>query len=567
MLTSLLRRLQVRSERTRTTRAPCRPRSSFRPRLEALEERTALSTLTVLNTSDHDPGSLRAILAAASSGDQIVFDPALSGQTITLTSGELLLNKNLTITGPGAGSLTVSGNNASRVFEVAGGATDSVSGLTVSNGRAAPQGGGILNAGTLTLGNATLSGNLVHGGGGDLDFGGGIYNSGTLTVQNSTVTGNEAQGVPPGDFGFESGYGGGIFNRGALTVTNSTVWANTASVGGGLFNEAGGPFNNLGTVTVSASTLSGNTAYGPGGAISIGGGTVTVNTSTLASNTADDGGGIRIVSGTLTVNSSTLSGNTAYGSYSAGGAVSIDGGTGTVNTCTLAGNHADYEGGGIYNRGTLTVRNSTVAGNSASLVGGIANGDPYGSWPATLNLRNTILAGNADSCGAPDLYGALASSGYNLIGDGSAGDGFAASDLVGTDDAPLDPKLGPLQDNGGPTQTMALLPGSPELQAGDPTQLGTADQRGVVRAGAVDIGAYQASAGASVLAAPATADTAFKVTAAAAPFGQTALGYGGAADFATADTDPAEGLPANPTLSAAAVADGFSARLTLPVNL
>jgi hypothetical protein len=481
MLTTLLRQLQMRCEHIRT-----QPRRTFRPRLEALEDRTCLSTLTVLNPRENGPGSLRATIAAARSGDQIVFSPALNGQTITLTSGELLLNKNLTITGPGAGLLTISGNQASRVFEVAGSATDFISGLTITSGRATPAGGGILNAGTLTLSNATVSGNLVHGGGGDLDFGGGIYNSGTLTVQSSTVTGNEARGVLPGEFGFESGAGGGIYNRGALTVTNSTVSANTASGGGGLFNDRG-------TTTVNHSTLSGNTAYGPGGAISIAGGTATVNASTLASNTADDGGGIRIVSGKLTINSSMLSGNTASGSDGTGGAISVDGGTVTVNTCTLAGNSASYAGGAIYNRGTLTVLSSTITANTASAVGGISNSDPngWGDSNATLNMRNTILAGNADSYGISDLYGALASSGYNLIGDGTWGDGFAATDLVGTYDAPIDPGLGPLQNNGGPTQTMAVLSGSPARNAGDPAQLGMPDQRGVLRSGGVTIGAYQ----------------------------------------------------------------------------
>jgi hypothetical protein len=85
----------------------------FTPCVEALEVRTALSTLTVLNNSDHDPGSLRARIAAASNGDEIVFDPTLAGQTIALTTGELLQDKDLTITGPGSDELAISGNNAS----------------------------------------------------------------------------------------------------------------------------------------------------------------------------------------------------------------------------------------------------------------------------------------------------------------------------------------------------------------------------------------------------------------------------------------------------------------------
>jgi hypothetical protein len=475
----------------RLSRPQARRLPLVRLSLEALEDRTVPSTLTVLNASDHDPGSLRAVLAGASSGDQIVFGPALNGQTITLTSGELFLNKNLTIAGPGDGLLTVSGNQASRVFEVAGGATDSVSGLTVANGRGPSQGGGIANFGALTLANVTVSGNLAHGL--EIDYGGGIYNAGTLTVQSSTVTGNVADGPTLTTFSTTSGWGGGIYNSGTLTVTNSTISANTASTGGGLFNGGG-------SATLIGSTLSGNTAYGAGGAVGIDGGAVTVNASTLAGNTAyGNGGGVRIVSGALTVNSSTLSTNAAYGAYSAGGAVGIDGGAVTVNTSTLAGNHTDFEGGGIYNLGALTVQSGTITGNTASqFVGGISNGDPFGfGGPgATLNMRNTILAGNQDGGGGYDLYGQLASSGYNLIGNGDGGGGFAASDLVGTSSAPLDPGLGPLQDNGGPTQTMAVLPGSPALNAGDPALLGTPDQRGVVRSDGVNIGAYQASAAA-----------------------------------------------------------------------
>src|SRR5260370_6144208 len=131
-------------------------RPTFRPTLESLEDRWVPSTLTVLNNLDSGAGSLRADIAAAHNSDTIVFAPSLDGQTITLTSGELLINHNVTITGPGASQLTVSGNHASRVFEVTK-TTKSVtlSGLTISNAA----GGGIFNNGTRTVSNGTLSSN------------------------------------------------------------------------------------------------------------------------------------------------------------------------------------------------------------------------------------------------------------------------------------------------------------------------------------------------------------------------------------------------------------------------
>jgi hypothetical protein len=169
----------------------CR-RPTYRPRLEALEDRWVPSRLTVTNNLDSGAGSLRAEIAAAHYGDTIVFAPSLDGQTITLTSGELLLKKNLTIAGPGADQLTISGNNASRVFEVARG-TVTLSGLTISNGLAQTgNGGGILTYGNLTVSNCTLSFNRVTYAVGDAG-GGAIFNyNGTLTVTSCTVSNNNA---------------------------------------------------------------------------------------------------------------------------------------------------------------------------------------------------------------------------------------------------------------------------------------------------------------------------------------------------------------------------------------
>src|SRR5262249_45525782 len=129
--------------------------------------------------------------------------------------------------------------------------------------------------------------------------------------------------------------------------------------------------------------------------------------------------------------------------------------------------------------GALTLNNATISGNSAGTAGGI-----YNVLGGLLQARNTLIAGNT-APSAPDLSGLLSSLGHNLIGNASGGGGFHPTDLLN-----VNPLLGPLQDNGGPTRTHALLPGSPALNAGDPAQLGVADQRGVLRGGGVNIGAY-----------------------------------------------------------------------------
>jgi hypothetical protein len=555
----------------RGQRRPLTPirRVRHRPALEVLETRNLLSTLTVTNLLDtgvSGDGSLRGEIAAAASGDQIVFADSLAGQTITLNAanGRLALNKDLTIQGPGADELTVSGNNATGVFNIAAGATDTITGLTIADGQDGVHGGGIVNHGTLMLDNCTLSGNHVVG---DMAGGGGIFNDGTLTLDHSTLSDNHSHAT--GFVGYGEG-GGGIDNHGTLTIHYSTLSGNTApsdqlfglgGQGGGIFNrgtltldhstlsdnhagngDSGGGIANSGTAAVTNSTLSDNHAGNGGGIFNDNHGTVTVTNSTLSGNQADRfgaGGGIWN-DGTATVTNSTLSGNTASGSGADFGGGIFNSGTLTLDSSTLSDNQA-ANGGGIFNLGggTVTVTSSTIAGNVATRGGGIAN---FG----TLSAGNNILAGNSAANG-PDLEGALSSQGYNLIGNTQGGSGFAASDLLN-----VDPLLGPLQDNGGPTQTMAVLAGSPALNAGDPAQLGVADQRGVVRSGGVNIGAYQASASALVLTAPATATagTAFDLAVQAVdPFGQTAVGYTGTVTFSSSDGEAV--LPGDYSFTAA----------------
>jgi hypothetical protein len=294
--------------RQRTQASP-RQRARCRPRLEALEDRWLPSTLTVTNTQDHGRGSLRAEIAAAKSGATIVFSPALDGKTITLTRGELDLTKNLTIQGPGAGQLTISGSyygdpHFTRVFEVAPNATVTLSGLTIrgASGYGVAlwdgYGGGILNLGTLTVSACTIYDSYA------LNEGGGIFNDGTLTVRGCTVSGNEADD------------GGGIWNQGTATFVSSTISSNNASdtsPGSYQPDGAGGGISNGGTLTLSGCTVSANYANGAVGGINNNtSGTVTVeNGSTITGNASPDAynGGVLYLDSTSTIGS--LSGNPA----------------------------------------------------------------------------------------------------------------------------------------------------------------------------------------------------------------------------------------------------------------
>ena len=200
------------------------------------------ATITVTNTNDSGAGSLRQAIADAGAGGTINF--AVTG-TITLTGGQLTINKNLTISGPGADQLTISGNNASRVFGITSG-TVIISGVTVANGDDS-WGGGIKNGGTLTLTNCAVSGNTAR-----VD-GGGIDNDGTLKLNNCTVSGNSAPD------------GGGIHNDsgGDVTLNNCTVSDNSADFGGGVYDLANNvDFKNT-IIADNTAPTSPDCAYGP----------------------------------------------------------------------------------------------------------------------------------------------------------------------------------------------------------------------------------------------------------------------------------------------------------------
>jgi predicted outer membrane repeat protein len=246
--------------------------------------------------------------------DTIAFDPQVfnAAQAITLNGSELQLTANLTITGPGANLLSISGNNASQVFTVHSGITATISGLTLTSGRSATNGGDLNNAGTLTLNNDVIQNGTATQSGGD------IFSNGTLTLNSCTVTSGTA-----------SSLGGDLLNSGILTLYSCTV------SGGSAHSSAGGGVHNSGTLTITNSTLSGNTAH-HGGALS--------NSST----------------GTVLLSNDTLASNSATGTT--GGAINSQG-TLTLTNVTVADNFAATVGGGIDTTGSLTLTNSIIAGN------------------------------------------------------------------------------------------------------------------------------------------------------------------------------------------------------------
>jgi len=399
-------------------------------------------SVEVTNIANDGAGSLRQALGTVCTGGVITFYSTLSGLTITLDPGvQLSLERNVTIDASAlADRVTIDADNMGRVLWVYSGVTATLNSLRISHGNPTGDGGGIYNLGNLTVINTVLYNNLSG------YFGGGIYNAGTLAVIDSRLDSNST-----------AGFGGGIFNNGgSVTVTNSIVEESGAGDGGGgMYNASSG--------------------------------TLTVINSTLSQNTAASGGGIRSESGTVTTvtGSMLIMNNTTDPNGSGGGLFNGPGGTMTVANSTLAGNTANQYGGGIANYGTLTLKNSTLSGNTghAFAGGGLAN---YNNT-AILHYANTIIANSPTGGDCANVNGGLIPTNINnQVEDGSCGGTMG------------DPMLGGLANNGGPTQTMALLEGSPAIDAGDDATCAAApvsgkDQRGVTRPQGAhcDIGAYE----------------------------------------------------------------------------
>ncbi|MGO9914062.1 MAG: choice-of-anchor Q domain-containing protein [Isosphaeraceae bacterium] len=408
-------------------------------------------------------------------------------QTITLSGGPISLSGTSeaeSIVGLGPNMVTISGNNASGVIAVGSGVNATITGLTITGGLAAADGGGIDNAGTLTVSNLVVSGDAAVAGGGIANEASGVL---SLTG-NVNVTGDSALTN-----------GGGLMNAGSLTLLHSSIAGNTASVGGGIYNS--------GTLSLDQTPVSGNTATTNGGGVT-NTGTMAILYATLSNNQAVGtltnpaaSGGAADNSGTLTVTNSTLNSNTAA---TAGGGIENEAtGTLTLTNATLAANSAT-SGGALDNKGTSFFINSTVAYNTVS--GGTAGGlDLESGGRATLYnsivALNTLVSGLSTS--ASDIFGFVsAASLSNMVGTGGAGgmQNNANGNLINV----AKPDLGMLSNNGGPTETIALLAGSPAMDHGTASILGvsipTTDERGAVRGpaglnagNAPDIGAYEAS--------------------------------------------------------------------------
>jgi predicted outer membrane repeat protein len=436
-------------------------------------------------------GGIRAAIAMG--GGPYTFD--CDGPTTVETFAEIIIDEDVIL--DGEGNLTIAAGRENRVLSLPRGATATLDGITISRGHVVDgNGGGIAMSGTLTLNNSTITGNTAENAPGHLrGRGGGIYNEGTLTLNNSTVAGNTAVTLDRG------GHGGGIYNEGTVVLTGSAVEGNTATPsGGGIYSngtmvliesrvsentaeDSGGGIFDLGDMAISNSTVDGNSATDSGGGISSGG-AFSLNDSTVSGNTARSGGGIDSW-GTLFVSNSTVDDNTATQS---GGGIFIGSwqvGAGRVTNSTISGNTAASGANiAVLQGAILSLTYTTTSGGSPGSVADILS-----HGPNEFTVASVLIDGNCD--------GDVMSGGYNIESPGNT----CGLDLDKGDQVDVaDPRLGPLQDNGGPTETHALGEGSvaidviPEAECLDPGGAPlTTDQRGRPRPGGprCDVGSFE----------------------------------------------------------------------------
>jgi len=475
------------------------------------------ATFTVTKTADTADGtcnadcSLReAIIAAEAAGgaDTISFDPAAFPQgtpaTIAVGGSELPTLSDTTVDGTGAGVIIdgsglVSGTGLN--FNSGGSLTGAtVRNVTIQN---FPDEGINMNAFS-DLVDATIADVVLNGNEDGINLNAGADNTGA-TISNTTASGSAGTGINinagdnlndatiSGSTVSGNGDEGVNLNAGAdntgATISDTTVSGNSST---GIVLNAGG---NLTDATISSSTISGN---GEGGVDACCGGglgtSLTITNSTISGNTLDnDGGGLYQDASSAVITGSTISGNTAADGE--GGGIANYGVLSVTNS-TISGNTAAFDGGGIYTGrdGELTLTNVTITGNTTQSFD--SGGGLFGDG-SPVDVKNTIIAGNVDTGGvAPDCGGPITSQGHNLIQDttGCTITGDTTGNITGQD-----PNLGALAGNGGPTQTHALLAGSPAIDAADDSGCPSTDQRGVSRpqdgdedgSAVCDIGAYE----------------------------------------------------------------------------
>jgi hypothetical protein len=534
---------------------------------EQFEPRQLLATFAVTSNADSGAGSLRDAITqanAASGADTITFDATVftggDDSLIRLTSGELEITDSLTIDGSTGVDVTITGDanddditdvanitdvaasfggttgtaddlldDNSRVLNFSGDTGDlNITGLVITGGRTSESGGGIFSSSPseLVISSSLIRGNSVHGSVFS-DGGGGVLSSSNLQLVDSEVSNNSVVVTNGGSFG-----GGGVRTLfGNVSLVRSVVQDNTVATagaerfgtpeGGGVFSSGGMTFSGFGSVELIGSTVIGNSVSGSGtfafgGGISVKFATVSVVDSTVSRNsvsgatatggTTVGGGGIDGFGSSAYVVNSTISLNSLSGRIGSGGAFFADGDEVTVLNSTIVGNSVTASGG-VFSQG---------------LGGGVSVGSNSNGSDPTTTIRNSIVAGNIDDGSAPDLRHASDAPlliENSLIGVGENLDGIVVDvgNQIGSFASPIDPLIALLADNGGPTLSHALLPGSPAIDAGDPMFdvngpdgiVGTEDdvlfdQRGLgfdrVLGGRVDIGAFEV--GVTPIAAP-----------------------------------------------------------------
>ena len=420
-------------------------------KLECLENRLTLSSSPFIVTSgaDSGAGSLRAAIASAVPGETIKF--ANSVHSITLTSGELPISTSLTIEGPGAGKLTISGDNNSRIFDVSGAVSVTIAGVTIADGLVNTTntgdaidpswgGGGILNNdATLTLVNDTLTNNQAVGVPGQDEFGGGLFNYlGSATVSGCTFTGNQVTGAGSGD-AIGGSAGGAIDNYGGATlvVANSTFSNNSVvstaglfyfALGGAIESNAGVAGATPSTATLTDCKFLDNLAQAGAQALSNGGAILSEGPGTSMTLTGCQISGNRSVGGADGIDQT---GQGLGGGVMNAGSMVITGCTITDNQAVGGNNGSPLQqpwngagfGGGIENAGTLTVSGSTVSGNIAqgganasgpgsnAYGGGIQNG-------ATMTVTDSLISNNVAIAGQGGAGASIATVGAAGFGGG-----------------------------------------------------------------------------------------------------------------------------------------------------